>query len=34
MTPDLVQPSIDAAARYGLIKATFPASELISPLAR
>lgn len=34
LTRDLVQPSIDAAAKYGLIKATFPASELISPLAR
>ena len=34
ITPDLVQPSIDAAAKYGLIKASFPASELISPLAR
>jgi NitT/TauT family transport system substrate-binding protein len=34
MTPDLLQPSIDAAAKYGLIKAAFPAGELISPLAR
>ena len=34
LTPDLVQPSIDAAAKYGLIKAAFPASEMISPLAR
>ena len=34
ITPDLVQPSIDAAYKYGLIKATFPAGELISPLAR
>ena len=34
LTPDLVQPSIDAAFKYGLIKKTFPASELISPLAR
>jgi len=34
ITPDLVQPSIDAAAKYGLIKASFPAAEMISPLAR
>ena len=34
ITPDLVQPSIDAAFKYGLIKTTFPAAELISPLAR
>lgn len=34
ITPDLVQPSIDAAAKYGLIKTIFPASELISPLAK
>jgi NitT/TauT family transport system substrate-binding protein len=34
LTPDLVQPSIDAAFKYGLIKKSFPASELISPLAR
>ena len=29
----LFQPLIDLAARYGLIKATFPASEIVSPLA-
>jgi NitT/TauT family transport system substrate-binding protein len=34
ITPDLLQPSIDAAAKYGLIKASFPAAEMISPLAR
>jgi NitT/TauT family transport system substrate-binding protein len=34
LTPDLVQPSIDAAYKYGLIKAGFPATEMISPLAR
>jgi NitT/TauT family transport system substrate-binding protein len=34
LTPDLLQPSIDAAAKYGLIKAPFPATELISPLVR
>jgi NitT/TauT family transport system substrate-binding protein len=33
LTPDLVQPSIDAAFKYGLIKKSFPASELISQLA-
>jgi hypothetical protein len=30
----LFQPLIDLAARYGLIKTTFPASDIISPLAR
>ncbi len=34
VTPDLIQPSIDLAAKYGLIKAAFPAAEMISPLAR
>jgi len=34
LTPDLVQPSIDAAFKYGLIKKSFPASDLISTLAR
>jgi NitT/TauT family transport system substrate-binding protein len=34
LTPDLVQPSIDVAAKYGLIKTGFPATEMISPLAR
>jgi NitT/TauT family transport system substrate-binding protein len=29
MTPDLVQPVIDVAAKYGLLRASFPASELI-----
>jgi NitT/TauT family transport system substrate-binding protein len=31
-TPALFQPLIDLAARYGLIKAPFPASEIVSPL--
>ena len=30
VTPDLLQPSIDAAAKYGVIKASFPAKELIA----
>ena len=34
LTPDLVQPSIDVAAKFGLIKAAYPASEMISPLAK
>lgn len=34
LTPDLVQPSIDVAAKFGLIKTAFPATDLISPLAR
>lgn len=33
LTPDLIQPAIDVAARYGVISATFPATELISPAA-
>lgn len=32
VTPELIQPNIDAAARYGIFKA-FPAAELISPAA-
>ncbi len=28
--PDLLQPSIDAAAKYGLLKASFPAKDLIT----
>ena len=31
-TPALFQPLIDLAARYGLIKATFPAGDIVSPL--
>jgi NitT/TauT family transport system substrate-binding protein len=31
-TPALYQPLIDLAARYGLIKATFPAADVVSPL--
>jgi NitT/TauT family transport system substrate-binding protein len=30
--PALYQPLIDLAARYGLIKATFPAADVVSPL--
>jgi NitT/TauT family transport system substrate-binding protein len=33
MTPDLVQPVIDAAAKYGELKSRFPATELINRLA-
>lgn len=31
-TPALYQPLIDLAARYGLLKQPFPASELVSPI--
>jgi hypothetical protein len=27
----LIQPNIDVAFKYGVIKAAFPASEIISP---
>jgi len=30
LTPELIQPNIDVAAKYGVIKAPFPASDLIS----
>jgi NitT/TauT family transport system substrate-binding protein len=30
VTPDLVQPSIDASAKYGMIKAAFPAKDFIT----
>jgi NitT/TauT family transport system substrate-binding protein len=30
VTPELVQPSIDAAAKYGMIKASFPAKDFIT----
>jgi ABC-type nitrate/sulfonate/bicarbonate transport system substrate-binding protein len=33
MTPDLVQPVIDVAARYGLLKKDFPASDLVASVA-
>jgi NitT/TauT family transport system substrate-binding protein len=33
LTPELIQPNIDVAAKYGVIKATFPAAELISSAA-
>lgn len=32
MTPELIQPGIDAAAHYGLIKTSFPASDMIATL--
>jgi NitT/TauT family transport system substrate-binding protein len=34
LTPQLVQPGIDLAAKYGLVKASFPAQEIISAAAR
>jgi len=33
MTPDLVQPVIDVAAKYGLLKGTYPATDMISRVA-
>jgi NitT/TauT family transport system substrate-binding protein len=33
LTPELVQPNIDVAVKYGVIKATFPISEMISSAA-
>jgi ABC-type nitrate/sulfonate/bicarbonate transport system substrate-binding protein len=33
VTPDLIQPTIDAAAKYGMIKVTFPAKEFITMFA-
>jgi NitT/TauT family transport system substrate-binding protein len=30
LSPDLIQPNIDVAAKYGVIKAAFPAADLIS----
>jgi NitT/TauT family transport system substrate-binding protein len=32
MTPDLLQPVIDASAKYGLLRAAFPASDMIIAL--
>ena len=32
MTPDLLQPVIDASAKYGLLRAAFPASDMIVAL--
>ncbi len=34
LTPDLVQPGVNLTAKYGLVKAAFPAQEIISPVAR
>lgn len=33
LDPRLVQPLIDAAARYGVVPSTFPATELLPPSA-
>jgi NitT/TauT family transport system substrate-binding protein len=33
LTPELIQPNIDVAAKYGVIKATFPAADVISSAA-
>jgi NitT/TauT family transport system substrate-binding protein len=34
LTPSLVQPLIDGSAKYGIIKTTFPAADIIAPEAR
>jgi NitT/TauT family transport system substrate-binding protein len=34
LTPALIQPPIDLAAKYGLLHASFPAAEILDPLAR
>jgi NitT/TauT family transport system substrate-binding protein len=34
LTPQLVQPGINLAAKYGLVKMSFPAADIISNLAR
>lgn len=34
VTPELLQPLIDVAAKYGALKNAFPAREIISPLAQ
>jgi NitT/TauT family transport system substrate-binding protein len=31
VTPALIQPLLDASAKYGLLKSTYPASEIIAP---
>jgi NitT/TauT family transport system substrate-binding protein len=33
MTPDLIQPVIDASAKYGLLKSRFSATELVNAIA-
>jgi NitT/TauT family transport system substrate-binding protein len=33
MTPDLLQPVIDAAFKYGILKTKFPASDVVSRIA-
>ena len=34
LTPALIQSSIDLAARYGIIKAPFPAADILDRAAR
>ena len=34
ITPPLIQPVIDLCVKYGVIKQTFPAADIIDPLAR
>jgi NitT/TauT family transport system substrate-binding protein len=34
LTPSLVQPLIDGSAKYGIIKTTFPAADIIAPELR
>jgi hypothetical protein len=33
LTPELIQPNIDVAVKYGVLKASFPVSEMISNVA-
>jgi hypothetical protein len=33
MSPDLVQPVIDVAAKYGLLKSRYPATDLVNRIA-
>ena len=33
LSPSLIQPTIDAAAKYGTLKKAFPAREIIDPNA-
>ncbi len=33
LTPELIQPNIDVAVKYGVLKTSFPVSEMISTLA-
>ena len=34
LDPALIQPVLDASAKYGALKATFPASEILAPIPR